>query len=90
MCIKRNAATGKTSYGKNSNGQFKYNEKIFTTCSFLTDYSILLEVYYFDAGKQYKASVFTKNKEVLEDKSELQTLVGAVIATCKKERRATR
>jgi hypothetical protein len=47
----------------------------------------LLEIFYSDAGKQWKVTSFTKDMDVLENESELKQLVGEIITFCK-ERRA--
>jgi hypothetical protein len=51
------------------------------------DYAALLEIFYSDAGKQWKVTSFTKDMDVLENESELKQLVGEIITFCK-ERRA--
>lgn len=74
----------------NGNGNnyrhFKNSEKILVKCSFVGDYAALLEVYYSDAGKQYKVTSFSKDLEVLENERELKQLVGEIITACKARR----
>ena len=86
MCIKKKAAPG-TGNG-NKKRQSKSTEKILVRRSFIGDYAALLEIYYFDAGIQYRVIAFTKELDVLENKSELKTFVGGIIAACKARRAA--
>ncbi len=87
MCIEMKAAPGKGN-GYKTKQHSKFTEIILVKRSFIGDYAALLEVYYFDAGKQYRITCFTKDIDILDNQSELKIFVGGIIAACK-ARRAT-
>ncbi|GET28783.1 hypothetical protein [Prolixibacter sp. SD074] len=87
MCIKEKAAPGRGS--GNTKGHYKNKEKIVVTRSFIGDYAATLEIFYFDAGKQYKTTAFTKNLDALDNETQFKDLIGGIIAACK-ERRASK
>lgn len=73
--------------GNKTKDQYKFTEKILVKRSFIADYAALLEIYYFDAGNQYRATAFTKDLDLLENEKELKTFIGGIIAACKLKRK---
>jgi hypothetical protein len=74
--------------GNKTKGQDKFTEKNLVTRSFIADYAALLEIYYFDAGNQYRVTAFTKDLDLLENEKELKTFIGSIIAACKVRRQS--
>lgn len=88
MDNKKNAAPGKGN-GNKTRGLFKNNEKIAIIQKPFGNYAVLLEVYYFNAGAQHKATIFIKDLDVLNNEKEFKNLIWGAVDYLRKQGRAT-
>jgi len=87
MDNKKKAAPGEGN-GNEIRGLFKNNQKIVIIQKPFGNYAVLLEVYYFNAGKQHKATIFTKDLSVLDNEKDFKNLIWGAVDYLRKQGRA--